>query len=155
MNDIQLVEELVSGVKEVFSTMIMVDVNDTTAFSTDQEDETVELTSIIGFGGDLTGMVAIQCSGLFARKMTASFLGMEIAEIDDDVIDAVGEVANMVAGSMKTSFKRQGKDITIAIPNTVVGKGLKLCGVAGTAGHIIFFESVLGTFRVELKYKKN
>lgn len=87
--------------------------------------------------------------------MTSTFLGMEIDEIDDDVKDAVGEVANMVAGNVKTAFKQRGRDINIAIPNTVVGKELKMCGIAGAAGHTFYFDSVLGTFLVDLKFKEN
>ena len=155
MEDKQLVEEIVSGVRDVFSMMIMVEVVEVTAPSVGKNDSLPELTSIIGFGGDVSGMLALHCSGRFAIKMTTSFLGMEIVDINDDVKDAVGEVANMVAGNLKVSFKQQGRDINIAIPNTVVGKDLKMCGLAGAAGPVLFFDSSLGTFRVELKYKEN
>lgn len=59
MNDNQLVEKIISGVKEVFSMMIMVEVNEATKPSPDTKDLSPELTSIIGFGGDVTGMLAI------------------------------------------------------------------------------------------------
>ena len=155
MNTHQLIGEIISGVKEVFSMMIMVEVSEGQTITSDKKDLTADLTSIIGFAGGLSGMVAIHCTGAFAKKMTTSFLGMDVDGLDDDVKDAVGEVTNMIAGNLKTSFQKMGKDINIAIPNTVVGKELKLCGFAGAMGHLVPFESELGEFWVELKYKEN
>ena len=38
---------------------------------------------------------------------SGTFLGMEVAELDDDVKDAIGEIANMIAGNLKIFFQEQ------------------------------------------------
>jgi chemotaxis protein CheX len=48
-------------------------------------------------------------------------LGMDVTEVDDDVRDALGEIANMIAGSFKLHLTRCGADIRISTPSVVNG----------------------------------
>ena len=56
----------------------------------------------------------------------AKMLGMEPAEIGDDaeIRDAMGEVANMIAGSVKNALVRQGTAMEIAVPTVAVGRAI-------------------------------
>jgi len=49
-------------------------------------------------------------------------LGMEVAELNDDVNDAMGEIANMIAGSFKMHLSKSGLDINLSTPSVVHGK---------------------------------
>ena len=46
--------------------------------------------------------------------------GENITELDDDCTDALGEIANMIAGSAKSNFPSDGT--SISIPSVVVGR---------------------------------
>ncbi len=147
----KLIEELIDGSRDVFSTMAMVEVTALGLAGTSRDKQS-DLTSIIGLGGDIAGVLSIHCTERFAKGVTAALLGMEVAEIDDDVKDAVAEIANMIAGAVKISFERRKKNIKLAIPTTVIGKSLKFSG--GGGNHItIPFSSDVGAFWVELSYK--
>ncbi|MHB8123555.1 MAG: chemotaxis protein CheX, partial [Desulfuromonadaceae bacterium] len=52
---------------------------------------------------------------------TSLMLGMEVTEIDDDVNDAMGEIANMLAGSFKQHLSSGGSDIQLSTPSVVNG----------------------------------
>ena len=49
-------------------------------------------------------------------------LGMEVTEIDADVHDALGEIANMIAGSFKHHFSNGGSDVKLSTPSVLNGK---------------------------------
>jgi chemotaxis protein CheX len=80
------------------------------------------ITGMIGLAGTHKGMLAIHLPELLAKKVTGNFLGMEVEEIDDDVQDAIGELANMLGGSIKGILSENGKDIKLSMPSTIFGK---------------------------------
>ena len=70
------------------------------------------LTSMLGLGERYTKecwpFIVLR---LVAKDITGTFLGMEVEELDDDVKDAIGEIANMVAGEFKKYFSRKTEKI--------------------------------------------
>ncbi|HTN76535.1 MAG TPA: chemotaxis protein CheX, partial [Pirellulaceae bacterium] len=56
-----------------------------------------------------------------ALKAASAMLMMEATEIDNDVIDAVGEIANMVAGSAKAELAEF--ELSISLPSVITGRG--------------------------------
>ncbi len=79
-------------------------------------------------------------------------MGMEVKELDDDVKDAIGEIANMVAGSLKIFFQEHDLSIELAIPTTIVGKSFHTAGMSGATRVAVPFTMNGATFLVELKY---
>lgn len=79
-----------------------------------------EISSIIGLSGTVTGSVVISFSHEVAYEMVSALIGDEVTELDDDCTDAIGEIANMIAGNAKTDFPT--KDNAISVPSVVVGK---------------------------------
>ena len=63
------------------------------------------ISGVIGLSGKAVGTVVINLSEEVAIKAASTMLMMEINEINDEVVDAVGELANMVAGAAKTELE--------------------------------------------------
>ena len=79
------------------------------------------ISGIIGLAGNLKGLLAIHLPNATALAVTTAFLGMDVEEIDDDVRDAIGELANMVAGSLKSAIDPSGSDIKLSMPSAIHG----------------------------------
>jgi CheY-specific phosphatase CheX len=60
-----------------------------------------DLTVLIGLIGDYTGTMTINCTTKMALFMAAALLGEEQEDLNADVLDAVGEIGNMISGSFK------------------------------------------------------
>jgi len=155
MKEKEIADNLVKGTLDVFSTMIMMEVRPGDYCTGKTQNIDSKLTSMIGLGGDIKGMLAIHCTDSLAKGVTSSFLGMNVAELDEDVKDAIGEVANMVAGDIKISFSEHDQSIELAIPTTVIGTSFKMSGLFGATRIIIPFTTSFGEFWVELKYVEN
>jgi chemotaxis protein CheX len=56
-----------------------------------------------------------------ALKLTDLLTGTEHSEIDADVIDAIGEINNIIAGNIKPKVPN-GEKIVISIPTIIKGK---------------------------------
>jgi chemotaxis protein CheX len=144
--------EIINGTKDVFSTMLMLDIEGRDLSGKPKSTIQSNLTSMIGLGGGIRGMLAVHCPAAVAKSITGSFLGMDVDEIDEDVKDAIGEIANMVAGNLKVSYADAGLNIELAIPTSVIGDSFKICGLSGAKRHNVSFQMESGTFWIELLY---
>lgn len=84
------------------------------------EGETV--AALIGLAGALTGNVVVQCSKAGAMRACGAMTGVESTEVDATVRDAMGEVANMVAGAWKGYDPELTSKCLLSTPTVVVGK---------------------------------
>jgi len=145
-------QAIIDGTAEVFTTMLMVELDVGAPIEGPGGEVDSNLTSMLGLGKDIKGMLAVHCPASVAKDITGTFLGMEVAELDDDVKDAIGEIANMVAGNLKIFFQEHNMTIELAIPTTVVGKSFRTAGMSGATRIAVPFTMNGATFLIELKY---
>jgi chemotaxis protein CheX len=94
-------------------------------------------------------MLAIHVPNHVAMSITSKFLFMDVEEINDDVKDAIGELANMLAGSVKTMLTETGSGIKLAIPSAICGSEYEVECLAESEGVILPFTMDEGGFLVE------
>ncbi len=146
-------QAIIDGTEEVFTTMLMVELETGVPVQGSGGEVDSNITSMLGLGGaDIRGMLAVHCPEIVAKDITGTFLGMEVEELDDDVKDAIGEIANMIAGNLKIFFQEHDKNIELAIPTTVVGKSFRTAGMSKAERVAVPFTMNGATFLVELKY---
>jgi chemotaxis protein CheX len=80
-------------------------------------------------------------------------LGLEVESIDEDVIDALGELANMVAGSIKPLMAKDGVDVELSLPSVIYGSEYSMTTLADSEILAVPFELDSGIFIVELAFK--
>ena len=134
-------EGLVTGaVREVFSTMLRMDMLPAPLESGFGNGET-HVAGAVGFVGRLSGMVYVFTTVSFARRITATFLGLQESEIEGDemINDAMGEMANMVVGHMKSRISDRGMPCVLTIPSVVRGSHFSVEAISSTEGHIYSF----------------
>ncbi len=118
----ELTKMLISDVKEVFSTMVGME----NLLHLPSQIEPIThfedcVTAMVGMAGTFSGLTSIHAPQRLALQITSSMLGMEVTEMDDDVSDALGEIANMIAGSFKMHLTKGGIEIRISTPSVVTG----------------------------------
>lgn len=118
-------DSVLDGAKEVFETMIFMALEEVTDQTWEMED--VTLLGTITFKGNLEGCLGICCGMNCARTIAANMLGLEPDDeiSEDDINDAVGEVANMVMGAVKARIQDEVGNVEVSIPSVVQGMELK------------------------------
>ncbi len=150
--EFDVASEILKAAQDVFLTMLMVELESEDAIYNKQADINANLTSMIGLGGGIRGVLAIHCPANVAKAITGNFLGMEIEELNDDVKDAIGEIANMVAGNLKVVYATINVNIELAIPTSVVGESFNVCGAAKAQRVIVPLLMAGKRFWIELMY---
>jgi chemotaxis protein CheX len=151
----KLDEEIVAATKDVFSTMVMMELEDGPPLIGKGGEIQSNISSMLGLGGGLKGVLAFHCPADVAKSITGSFLGMDVGELNDDVKDAICELNNMVAGNLKIFFAKTGVDIKLAIPTSVIGESYHTSGLFGATRIVVPFVCANGIFWIELKYMQN
>ncbi len=115
---------LLEGAKEIFETMIFIDIEEST--EPEQKVEGDALLGSITFKGDIEGCLTICCNVTCARIIAANMIGMDPSEeiSEEEVCDAIGEVTNMVMGSVKSRIQDNTGELQVSIPTVVLGQKL-------------------------------
>ena len=148
-----LQKHITDATTEIFETMIMLDINAGDPIVEKINNFKCSVSGVIGLAGSCKGMLAIHLPDKVAMSITGSFLGMDVTEIDDDVTDAIGELANMVAGNIKMILDEKGNNVTVSIPSCVHGDEYTLDTVSDSKRVVIPFKIESGQFLVELQIK--
>lgn len=149
-----LVPNISDATVEIFQTMLMMDISPELPLETLQRSYCCSVSGMVGMAGVYRGMVAIHAPDKVAMAITSSFLGMEVDEVNGDVKDAFGELANMLAGSIKMLLSAGGKDIQLSIPSAICGQEYNIDWPPGSDGVMVPFLSPEGNFLVELRLQK-
>ncbi|MGD0497192.1 MAG: chemotaxis protein CheX [Bryobacteraceae bacterium] len=119
----QIIEFLRTAVAGVFSTMLGLEIEAGPARS-----ESVAPTigdgvlSVVGLAGPYSGAGWFLCSSSFAREMCARLLTTEVNSVDEEVLDAVGEITNMIVGNFKTMVEERVGPLGLSIPTVIYGR---------------------------------
>ena len=150
----ELSEKIIESAKEIFSTMVMMEIN----VNGDQLKKSVPLTEsisgVIGLAGTHKGVLAIHIPNEVAMTITSSFLGMDVDVINEDVEDAVGELANMLGGNVKSLLSENGRDIDLSLPSTITGQQYDFQPTSDAERIIIPFRCDAGEFTIDLQLEK-
>ncbi|HEY5672095.1 MAG TPA: chemotaxis protein CheX [Malonomonas sp.] len=148
-------KKIIDSTEEIFSTMIFIDISAEEGLFEGKQILDCHVSSMIGLSGDISAMLAIHCPGNIGLEIAGAMLGMELEEVDADVKDALGEIANMLAGGLKEKFAQENIHLELAIPTTVSGKGYSISSPTRSNRVIIPFNLKQGQFFVEMKYSLN
>ena len=88
--------------------------------------QSAEITAVVGFAGQLCGLLSIQCGRNAAALMASKMLGMALDQVQNEVLDAFGEVGNMVAGNFKNKVPGLGDGCMLSVPTVVTGSNYSL-----------------------------
>jgi chemotaxis protein CheX len=122
--EIDFAQIVLESARENFETMIFMAIEEVT-----EPGLSVEGASLMGtitFKEALEGCFSIACSKDCARAIGLNMLGMDPSEelSDDEVSDAMGEVTNLIMGSIKKNLHEYIDDLIVSVPLVVSGKTL-------------------------------
>lgn len=106
-----------------------------------QPDPVDGVVALLGFTGPWAGTGVLFCDERFARKIGSAMLMTEVNEINGDVLDGLGEVANMVLGNLKESLEPHTGPLGLTIPTVVYGKNFSTRSAIKSAWTVVPFKS--------------
>ena len=148
-------KKIVDTTEEIFSTMIFMEISPEAPLEQSEQALGCHVSAMIGLTGGFSAMLGIHCPEAVGLAISGAMLGMELEEVDADVKDALGEIANMVAGGLKEKFTAEDIDLELAIPTAISGKSYTIFSSTKSNRVIIPFSIDQGQFFIEIKYNLN
>lgn len=146
--NISLVRPFAEAAVEVFHTMLGCQITEGPTKLIDRFHKHHDVSGIISLSGKQSITVVVSLDRDVATQMTSRFLCSETTTIDHDVIDAVGELTNMIAGGGKSALSSVISSMTQ--PTVIVGRELNLGFNKNTEPVQISFNCEWGDFSLEL-----
>ena len=95
--------------------------------------ESLDITAMVGLAGKMCGVLTVRCNAKSATIMVSKMLGLESAKGSPDVLDAIGEICNMVAGNFKNKIPGMGDGCMLSVPTVITGGDYRLHYLADCA----------------------
>ena len=77
-----------------------------------------DVSAAVSVTGAWRGHVVVECSTAASRSVAAALMGIEAAEVTDaDVVDALGELANIIGGNVKSLLPAPS---ALSLPHVVI-----------------------------------
>lgn len=150
----EISDKLIESTIEIFTGMVMMDIS-VAGEPMDQLGPLKQsITGMVGLAGTHKGLLAVHLSRQIALDVTSNFLGMDVVEINEDVQDAIGEIANMLGGNLKTILSDRGKDIQLSLPSTISGDEYNFSSQAEAEQLILPFQAPSGLFFVQVELER-
>ena len=111
------------------------------------------VTGVIGLAGEKTsGTLVISFDEPTVLKILSNMLGEPVTEISDDVLDAVGEITNMICGDAKRLFSERNVVMNMATPLVISGVGVKMRDRITRKTTVMPFKTEAGNFVLESNF---
>lgn len=121
---LEVAQRMSESTRELFESMMGLHAEEGPLIDLKETDARTEIVALVGLSGGSVGVVGVYSSSALARHIAEALLGCTPGEGDDEVRDAFGEVANIIAGNIATFLGDRGETIQLSLPTVIVGTSL-------------------------------
>lgn len=148
------INSVITAALAVISSTVGVEASKEKVYVKNDDVNNAHLSAVIEVSGDHKGAFLIALSEDAAKQIASKMLMEEKRFLDRDVMDAIGEIINMISGGAKGALVEKGLNFKLSPPIFVLGKGTKLFKAQSYAPYIgVMFKCDAGDFNVEVSLK--
>ena len=115
-----MIPKLIEATTEVFETMVFTTLEVGQPI-VDGKQPVAQVVGAVRFLGTVSGTVSFYSSDAVAREIAGALLGISPEEARNDVADTVGEITNMIAGTLRGKLTQSGETLMITPPTVTCG----------------------------------
>ncbi len=115
---------------------------------------TGDISGIVGLTGEVEGSLSITFTEPCICHIVSNMFGEPVEGINPDVVDAVGEITNMISGDARRELEEKGVVLKGSLPSVITGKGHTINHITSGPVIAIPFETQAGSFTVEVSMRE-
>lgn len=100
----------------------------------------------------VTGTLTVSFDEPTILQTVSNMFMEEFKEISPEIVDAVGEITNMICGAAKTTLSTMGYNFDMTTPFVITGQNIEMKQLSKSKTYSIPFSSVAGCFVIELSF---
>lgn len=142
------INPFITSLINTFETMLSCPLTRGQLYLKDDNTKLHDVSGIIGLSGQAQGTVVLSLEKSVALQATATLLMCETLELNSEVVDAVGELTNMVAGGAKAQLTDY--QLSISLPGVIKGAGHEVCFPSDVTPICVPFTCPWGALKIEV-----
>lgn len=151
LDQARVVASLSQATVEVFATMLGMELVALPAYRQGGKPEPANgVVTLIGLAGKWVGTGSICCTAETARKISGQLLMSEFASVDQEVLDAMGEVTNMIIGNFKNSIEDLVGPLGLSIPVVIFGHNFTASSLHASEWTVVPFQCPDGKIEIKI-----
>lgn len=108
------------------------------------------VVAVLGLTGAWGGTGQLSCDAELAKQIARKLLMSDYAAVDEEVLDAVAEVANMIVGNVKTYLEQSLGPMALSTPAVFFGNDFEARVVGKTNKVLVPFTCEAGVMTVQV-----
>ncbi len=149
MRDTDIARHFIKATTNILATMAGITAVPGTPFAKKNLVACGDVSAIIGVTGARRGTIAVSFTSECAAALVTAMLGDAVENLEQDMQDAVGEIANMVSGQARASIAAAGLTLHGATPSVITGENHHIRHMTSAVVIAIPFATEAGRFTVE------
>lgn len=152
--DVKIINPFLVAAIHVLKTMANIEPTPGKPFLKKEARALGDVSAVLGITGDARGSMAITFTESCIKAIVSNLFGTPITEFNEEVTDAVGELANMICGDARRRLGEQGIALQASIPTVIAGKDHSITHINSGPRLAVPFQTASGTFVVEVAFNK-
>jgi len=148
--DVNYINPFLIAMRDVFNTMVNLPLEAGKPYLRQHNEPTYAVSAAIGISGNVTGAAVLSFPLEVAIAVASALSGTQLKSLNQDCVDALGEIANMVAGGAKAQMPGTGNKLSL--PYVVLGQH-RVAFPRGVPIIVIPFDTPAGRFILEIAFK--
>ena len=154
MDDSGLAHAIQESAGKVFKSMFAMEVNSNGFERKSELQAGKEVLSIIGIRGEWKGSFMLVCNPDSACRLVSTMLGADIPTLNNEVLDGIGELANIMMGNLKDALEEGSKDVVMTPPTVVHGDNMIVRARAKQEWLVVPFTTYHSQFEIRMVLKE-
>jgi chemotaxis protein CheX len=147
---VEYINKFIASLDHTFLTMLDCQVTRGQPTLKDGSSPKYDVSGIIGLSGKAVGTVVVSFSREVAMHAASHMLMSECTDLNADVVDAVGELTNMVAGAAKAELAEY--QLMVSLPNVITGHDHEVRFPSDVTPICVPFETKWGPVALEVGF---
>ena len=153
--DVALVNPFVESTLHILDTTAAVKAKPDPPFLKTDIRPLADISGILEITGDLAGSAAVSFTECSILSIVSAMFGEKMTRINEEIIDAVGEISNMVAGHVTTKLAEQGKKVKVKFVQVSTGPDQPVIHTdSGSPVLALPFKTTMGKVVIEVCYSQ-
>jgi len=120
--DVKYINAFLGSMQEVFQSLGLGEMTKEKVYKKEKFTCKYDLTTIIGISGSSRGNVSISMEYDTVKRIASTMMmGMEVNEINEMSVSAIGEMSNMICGQALMKLLEENKNMDITPPTVIHG----------------------------------
>ena len=142
----------IESTKAIFKTMLGLELSVQATDKLNAIQPGHDVTGIIGLAGSIEGTIIVSVEKEVAFAAAETFIGERPDSVNGDVLDLVGELANMIGGGAKDRLNIPG--VILGLPTTVSGNDYKISFKPDVEIETVQFKSPSGSLTIQIAMRR-